>query len=51
MTSQEFDQEAREKETANDIQDGYMFTKEEYDNLHYEAEIVKKLKETKVRTK
>jgi hypothetical protein len=38
----------RKKHVA-ESKDEYMFTRDEYDNLHYEADAVKKLKDIKVR--
>lgn len=49
MTPKELEERAKEREIAEDIANGYMFSKEEYENLHYEADAIKKLRETKVR--
>ncbi|XP_014219061.1 uncharacterized protein LOC106647266 [Copidosoma floridanum] len=47
MTKEEIEQQRTQQEAANDIKNGYMFTKEEYESLNYEADSVKKLKEVK----
>ena len=48
LTKEELEDIEKQKELKEDIDNGYMFSKEEYDNLHYEADAVKKLKETRV---
>ncbi|XP_008214900.1 uncharacterized protein LOC103317755 isoform X2 [Nasonia vitripennis] len=47
VTREELEAAAKEKELAEDVENGYAFSREEYENLHYEAENVKKLKETR----
>ena len=49
MTDDEVTELKQKQELIEDIKDGYMFTPEEYEKLHYEADSIKKLKETKVR--
>lgn len=47
-TSDEQEENKRNVNIAHDVNKGYMLLKEEYENLRYEAEAIKKLKETKV---
>ncbi|XP_014238733.1 uncharacterized protein LOC106660315 [Trichogramma pretiosum] len=47
MKPDEIEAMRKEQELAKEIEEGYMFTKEEYDSLHYETDAVKKLREAK----
>lgn len=48
LTPKELEKYREKQELQREIQNGYMYTQEDFENLHYEAETVKKLKATQV---